>query len=277
MVVRFVSVLLVVIIAGCVGSSAPEESREDYNESAAGEESFIDDHPAYNEPDWKEQASEMVYWEFDRETSEWKPAGTPPDCPEIIMKTPVDIDLATSVLYPGQERTGGYKPHGGFRFDGSDNNIEVRAPFDGYVFRGSRSLVGDEIQYSLDVVHPCGIMYRFGHMLELAPKWERVANEFREPTEGDTRTTNVEPVEVKTGELMATKVGLTNNVFVDWGVYDVRKKNEASQDSEWAALRGGEHASYALCWFELLPPEDEQKIRALPPADGTSGTQSDYC
>ncbi|QQG39659.1 MAG: hypothetical protein HYS81_04800 [Candidatus Aenigmatarchaeota archaeon] len=267
---QFVLLLVIVFVAGCIGGEPYTESIAvpDHGGMAAANESVsIETH----------SGEAIVRWEYDREASEWKPRGDPPECPAVVMQTPVDIDIATSILYPGQERTGDYKPHGGFRFDNSDNAIEVRAPFDGYMFRGSRSLSNGEIQYSLDVVHPCGIVYRLGHILELPPKWAAVAEKFREPTEGDTRTTEVEPVRVETGEVLATKVGLENNVFVDWGVYDLRQRNEASQDPAWAAERGGEHASYALCWFELLPPDDEQAVRALPPADGTMGTTSDYC
>ena len=45
------------------------------------------------------------------------------DCPEkLLFDTPVDLNLVTSILYPGQIRANYFKPHGGFRFDGLGDN-----------------------------------------------------------------------------------------------------------------------------------------------------------
>src|SRR5690349_11122272 len=55
----------------------------------------------------------------------WRAAQTAPACPEQpILRMPADISKVTAILYPGQTRGGNYKPHGGFRFDNSDNNIK---------------------------------------------------------------------------------------------------------------------------------------------------------
>ena len=54
------------------------------------------------------------------------------DCPEkLLFDTPVDLNLVTSILYPGQIRANYFKPHGGFRFDGlgdNNNKITVKIP-----------------------------------------------------------------------------------------------------------------------------------------------------
>ena len=52
---------------------------------------------------------------------------TQSDCPDpFVFQLPIDINKATSVLYPGQIRGGDYKAHGGFRFDKSlPNEITV--------------------------------------------------------------------------------------------------------------------------------------------------------
>ena len=43
-------------------------------------------------------------------------SGTPPACPQQpMLATPVDLSLATSILYPGQVRGNAFKPHGGLR------------------------------------------------------------------------------------------------------------------------------------------------------------------
>ncbi len=43
----------------------------------------------------------------------WKPSGMLPACPDPLIKFPVDLSQATSILYPGQYRGQDYKPHGG--------------------------------------------------------------------------------------------------------------------------------------------------------------------
>ncbi|MBI2019866.1 hypothetical protein HYS94_00385 [Candidatus Daviesbacteria bacterium] len=194
-----------------------------------------------------------------------------PSCPNpLILQTPVDLNLVTSILYPGQERGGEYKPHGGFRFDNAqNNNIEVRAPIDSELQDASRYIEQGEVQYLFEFAHPCGIRYRFDHLLILVPKFAEVVKSLPEPKEGDSRTTHVDPISVKQGEVIATAVGLkgNSNVFVDFGVYDMRGKDRFSQNP-----REG-----AICWFDLLPASDSAKVKSLPPADSVSGSQSDIC
>ena len=97
----------------------------------------------------------------------WRPSRTPPACANPLrILLPVDISKATSILYPGQYRGGDYKPHGGFGFDDNpDQAIDVVAPLTGMAVRGSRYLENGEIQYSIDVISSCGIMYRLDHLL----------------------------------------------------------------------------------------------------------------
>ena len=95
-------------------------------------------------------------------------------CPNpFVFQMPVDIKKVTSILYPGQYRGGDYKPHGGFRFDNSrPDEIKVIAPYNAEVTAGARYPVNGEIQYTFDFSHPCGIRYRFGHLLTLSPKFQ---------------------------------------------------------------------------------------------------------
>ncbi len=222
------------------------------------------------------------------------------NCPDpFIFKMPIDINSATSILYPGQIRGGNYKAHGGFRFDGKKpDEITVTAPYDAKVISGARYPVNGEIQYTFDFEHPCGVRYRFGHLLTLSPKFQAIAEKFPLPEGLDSRTTQVNPeVEVKQGEIIATGVGLNRggpdvfggyNTFVDWGVYDYRKQNEASQRSDWPTLHASEDSDwgkyynsevyqYAVCWFDWISSEDREKVLALPSSDGQSGKYSDYC
>ncbi len=216
----------------------------------------------------------------------------PPACPDPLrLEIPTtEISKATSILYPGQSRTGSfeglggtYKPHGGIRFDNNtDNNIDVVMPYNGSVFRATRFLVDGEIQYGFDIVNDCGVMIRFGHLRELTPEFQVIIDKLPEAIEGDSRATKVEPnVAFKTGDLIATAVGFKNtkNVGFDYGLYDLRKNNEASKDSIYNAAHKdtAESAFHGLCWLDLVSSENEAILKALPGGDGNAGKKSDYC
>lgn len=198
-----------------------------------------------------------------------QPSNQPP-CPDPLLQSPVDLNLATSILYPGQERGGDFKPHGGFRFDNSKTDeIEVRIPMDAQFVEGSRYIEQGEVQYMFDFQSPCGIRYRFDHLLVLTPKFAKIAEKLSQPKENDSRTSRItSEVSVTTGEVIATAVGFrkTNNTFVDLGVYDLRGKNMYQNPR-----------SYAVCWFDLLPASASAKVKSLPPADSKSGSQSTLC
>ena len=210
-------------------------------------------------------------------------------CPDpFIFELPIDINKATSILYPGQVRGNDYKAHGGFRFDHSrTEEITVVAPIDASVVTGARYPVDGEVQYTLEFEHPCGIRYRLGHLLTLTPKFQAIAEKFPLPAGLDSRTTEVRPpITVKKGEIIATAIGLTGdgaggtgqvNTFLDWGVYDYRQKNKASEDPLWAASHNSDTYQYAVCWFDWISAENRAKVLALPPADGVHGKESDYC
>lgn len=192
------------------------------------------------------------------------------ECPTpLLLQTPVDINKVTSILYPGQVRGGDFKPHGGFRFDSSRfDEIEVRAPMDAVFESASRYIEQGEVQYLFDFRTPCGIMYRFDHLLVLAPIFAEAVKDLPEAKEDDSRTSAIrQKLNVKKGELIATAVGFrkNNNVFVDFGVYDMRGKLFQSPREN------------AICWFDLLPPEGAAKVKSLPPADSVSGSQSTLC
>lgn len=232
------------------------------------------------EPESIQEPVSQVSWSFDG--TSWQSSSTPPGCTSpLIMQAPTNLSAATSILYPGQTRGGNYKPHGGFRFDTSQNeDVIVTAPFDAYLVQGSRYIEKGEVQYLLEFVHPCGISYRFDHLLTLATDIATLADSLPQAQVDDSRTTFFnEPLFVKQGDVIATAVGfkLSQNVAVDWGVYDLRSKNEASQDPTWANEHDIQLAHYAVCWFDLLSEENATLVKSLPPGDSTSGSQSDYC
>lgn len=231
--------------------------------------------------------NDVVRWEYNTDGTGYKPYGTPPECPPLEFASPADMSLATTILYPGQIRGqninagDNYKPHGGFRFDNQKtNDMEVRAPFDGYVWRGSRYLVeSGEIQYAFDIVNSCGIMHRLGHLLELSPTFQKLADKFPEAKLLDSRTHETEPIFVKKGDLVAIKIGLKQNVFFDWGAYDLRKENDASKDESYRKKYWDIRwfTFHALCIFDYMPADDQTIIEKLPAADWQAGKSSDYC
>lgn len=222
------------------------------------------------------------------------PPSTPEPLPQsqvactepFILDLPIDISKATSILYPGQIRGEDYKAHGGFRFDTSKpGDITVVAPYEARLIAGARYPVeGGAIQYAFDFEHPCGIRYRFMHLLTLTPKFQAIAETFPLPATTDSRTTFLRtPIDVKRGEVVATAVGVPYggpmgpNTFVDWGVYDYRAQNDASKDPAWAATHQSDTYQHGVCWFNWISAEDKAKVLALPPGDGKSGATSDFC
>ena len=200
-------------------------------------------------------------------------------CPTPLLQTPVDLSRVTSILYPGQERGGNYKAHGGFGFDNAtDNSVTVKIPLDGKITRVVRYREIGEVQYLFEFEGNCGVSFRFDHLRKLTAKFEAVVNAF--PIKEDTRTDLVNPpVAVTVGEVIATEVGFLNNVSVDFGVYDMRQKNEASKDPAWASAHSQYPAdSYGICWFDSLPQADSVVVKSLPSRDGSNnGKTSDYC
>jgi hypothetical protein len=187
------------------------------------------------------------------------------------------------VLYPGQYRNRDYKPHGGFRFDNSkSNDITVRLPMDGQLTGLVQYLEGGEVQYLLTFTNTCGIMYRFDHLYTLSSKLKTIADTLPPPKADDSRSLPLQNgPKMTAGEVVATAVGhpKTNNIGMDFGVYDLRSPNEISKNPEWAALHADkkEQAFYGICWFSLLPAADATRAGQLISKDEPAKTISDYC
>lgn len=274
LIVLGVVVLLVVAIAVLLVLSTREEAKG-ANQTTA---ETMQDQPDYQEQSSSPQSTQPeLMWRLGADG--YEKTGAVPECEDpLLINAPVTLENVTSILYPGQTRGGNYKPHGGFRFDNNSSNAEsVVAPMEGFVVEGARYIAEGEIQYTFDIIHPCGIMYRLGHLRELTPKLQAIADEFPEAT-ADSRTTRVNPsVWVDAGEEIATKIGIISdqNTFVDFGVYDLRQKNEASRDPSYATSHDA-FAQRAICWLDNLG-DDSAEVRSLPAGDPTSGKNSDYC
>ena len=218
------------------------------------------------------------------ESGVWEASNVPPTCPEQpIFSTPVDISLATSILYPGQVRGTAFKAHGGFRFDNQPTNeITLTVPMDAKLVRAAKGLFPEngEVQYGFELIAPCGIWYSFGHIHTLSPKFQEYADKI--PLVSDRSQPQFYDVtpspSLTKGEVIATEVGIehTKIVFVEWQVNDLRHKNGLSIRSAWAKYKD-EFDEYAVCWLDMLPAQDAAKAKALPGGDSVSGKKSDYC
>ena len=223
-------------------------------------------------------AASTAIWSFDG--TNWKPDSPAPTCADpFVVQTPVDMGQVTGALWPGQSR-GGYKGHGGFSFDlGDVDNVEVRAPVGSHLVQASKYLNGDDEQILLFFSAPCGFFYRFDHVRGLSPKIADALKVIPTPTSNDSRTTRISPpVWIEQGEVVADSVGIPNfNIFVDFGLYDVRTPNNVVPNSAWADLFANdkEFGHYGVCFFDYLPGSDGDFMRSLP--TGKEGTTSDYC
>lgn len=272
-VVEAVIAILILSLIGFVGwkvFTSQKTSKQDNSSSTQNQ-----DTNSSSEPDgliWQQTADG------------WQSTQTPPACPaQPMLRSPVDLSIVTSILYPGQKRGTDYKPHGGFRFDNTAGNaVTVSAPLDGYIVRGSNYIAEGEVQYTFDIINNCGVMVRVGHIRELSASLQKIADAWLAPS-ASSATQQIDPVVyIKRGDTIGTKVGIltSGNTFFDLGVYDLRQENEASKSASYqsAHSQDKELSWHAVCWLNTwLPSKDASIIAKLPSADTVSGKTSDYC
>ena len=121
--------------------------------------------------------------------------------------------------------------------------------------------------------------YRFDHVRIVSPKLEDALKNLPPATPGDSRTTYISPpVWIEQGEVIGTSVGIfPSNIFVDFGLYDVRAPNNVIPNLAWADLYAAdkEFGHYGVCFFDHLPGNHSDIMRSLP--TGIEGSTSDYC
>jgi hypothetical protein len=218
----------------------------------------------------------------------WTTNGSPPPCPKIDWTFPIDdVGIVEAVLDPGQVRGGDYKAHGGFLL--TDSNVMVRSPLDGYLVGAAVYLERQpndpsskaEIQYILDIQHPCGYAVRFDHLKVLSPEIATALSAV--PVREDSQGTMLNPpVRVTRGQVLATTVGHTEysvNRAFDFGVYDARavQPNRRSRAELLAFGPSGELGMYAVCWLDLFGSEKASTLRALPRTTTEAAQGSDVC
>ena len=210
-----------------------------------------------------------------------------PACPDPILQiSPVDIALATEILYPGQYRGGDYKAHGGFRLQ--TGAAAIKLPFDARIVGANRyieTVPGTDqrvLQYLLTFEHECGVQVRFDHLYTLTPAIQAVMDTTPEAKLDDTRSQPLENGPSFTaGTVIATAVGMPEigNTGFDFGLYDLRTPNEISKNPTWAALHENysSQAYYGRCWIDYLSePVKQRALQILPLATDDRGA-SDYC
>ena len=248
----------------------------------------------YGQVDWDYIPRSMkVRWDFDNSLNKWIRTSNNkivPKCDEpFIINSPVDLNLVSGILYPGQIRGTDYKPHGSFRFDDLVNNeVEVRAITEGYVKKVAKYEDEWSEQKLLFYVNPCGIMVMHDHLVDVSPKLQELYDTIPLGENGDSRTTDVSDKDVKLekGELIATSVGYEyfpggandKNIFVDFGLYDLREENGVIYSNELRSEHTNinEYGQYARCWLDYLSNKDGEYLSSLPPG-GSEGSVSDYC
>jgi hypothetical protein len=234
------------------------------------------------------QGRTFVEWSWDGEN--WKPMGTAPDCKSpLTVESPADTGKITNVLMPGQVRGSDFKPHGGLSSDSPANNSLVVATVrDAYLYRGAQYIAEDmgqtAVQYMFDFMDSCGIMFRFDHLATLTDQFKAYDKQMPVPQLNDSRTTvfNDHPF-IPKGTVVATEIGIkpTKNSFFDFGVYDLRQRNEASKTdlykTDQLRISDKEQSFYAVCWFDLLPTAQKAIVKGLPQRGGEAQGGSDYC
>jgi len=229
-----------------------------------------------------QESSDEVRWQVDR-NGEWSSTGNPPDCgpfEKLFTTFPIETQHLTQFARPGRTGMGGtiYIGHGALRTDNSiHDEVTVRFSAEGFsLAHVSRRFQGDssEEQIKLEFIHPCGILIRLDHLARLSNRWALIVEEV--PVGTDSRITflpqNVHFVAA--GEILSEGVGHAANPYLDFGVYDLREKNNIASyvASDWPDDKGT--VDYGICWSTFFGLEIENVLSELPAG---SNPLSDYC
>ena len=227
-----------------------------------------------------------VVWRFDGK--EWISQGSVPQCPSPLIPTGelLDFSKVLSIVQPGQIRGGSYKPHGGLRwseFGGVVKGISIKAPFDGEIVAAAQYISEGNYQFTINIIHPCGIMLRLGHLLEPSDSIMKILNTIPPAIENDSRESFLSGTFIKKDQLIASEVGMVPpaspdslGTFMDLGIVDLRKKNPAL-DSNFKSNADIKYALYSVCWYEgnYFSDSDRARVLNLPFSNGDA--TSDYC
>ena len=234
------------------------------------------------------KAKAPVTWSWNGKDA-WLPSGKAPSCRNFRMQAPAQVAALDGWLPPGRlnETAKYYKAHGALRFTDPSANGTVSAAVDGYFVRGAAyrenrdgqmNGPGSTVQYLVDIQHPCGFLVRYDHLRTLSPALQRIFDRSI-PVGEDSRTTNVKPVKISKGQVLATAVSVPDQPSprqFDFGVYDLRRQQQSLHSGAWLADHGSgaELADFAVCWPRLMGSTGVQ-VAALPNIAAQDGT--DIC
>jgi hypothetical protein len=210
-----------------------------------------------------------------------------PDCTDVGWQLPLrDLSIVEGRLEPGQIRGGDYKTHGGFRMKTAE--VDVLSAINGaitsvaaYRETATGEISGGEVQYFVEIQHPCGIQVRYDHLKVLSASIQQIFTDNKVVVGSDSRTTRIQPpVPIKAGDLIATTVGFVDtgtNYFFDFGAYDLRAPQPSKRSAAELKTMGpsGLLGQYGLCWYDLFGAKNATAIRAIPVGSTEQG--SDYC
>ena len=229
------------------------------------------------------------------ETGEWSPSSTPPKCgplEDMFNVFPLDIAVVDVFTPPGLPGGNGsyYVSHGHVRSQNTPHNqIDVKFPAEGFsLYAVNRRLedyyieeketdtikhiVDDEEQVKLEFHHPCGIKIMIDHIAQINDRWSEIIKNVPVLL-NDSRVTFMPDGQyfVESGEVLGYAIGHATNTYLDFGVYDLRSKNDSAEmlARDWPEYAST--ASHAICWTDLFGAETQKLL------EGKAVSSSDFC
>ncbi len=229
-----------------------------------------------------------VQWQYDFNNATWVSQGVVPKCPTPLISTSelTDFSKIVSIVQPGQSRGGSYKPHGGLRwstFGTYVKGVTITAPFDGEIVGAVHYTVSGIYQFGINIIHPCGVMLRMGHLQEPSEYMTVVLKGLPPAAENDSRESVLRGVFIKKGQVIATEVGMplpalpdSLGTYIDLGILNLLTKNPALSAS-FVSNAEVKYSLYSLCLYEgnYFSDVDKARLLSLPFANGDA--TSDYC
>ena len=227
-----------------------------------------------------------VSWRFNG--SAWVSQGDVLNCPTplIAQGALLDFSKVLSFVQPGQTRGGSYKPHGGLRwseYGGYVKGVTITAPFDGEIVGVAQYKEGGIYQFLVNVIHPCGVMLRLGHLLEPSDFMKNILKNIPPAIENDSRESFLSGIHIKKGQVIATEVGMpppalpdSLGTFMDLGILNLRARNPILP-LNFSSNADPRYSLYSLCWYvgDYFSAADRTKVVSLPFSNGDA--TSDYC
>ena len=227
-----------------------------------------------------------VGWHFNG--SAWVSQGEALNCPTplIAQGALLDFSKVVSFVQPGQTRGGSYKPHAGLRwseYGGYVKGVTITAPFDGEIVDVAQYKQGGIYQFLVNIIHPCGVMLRLGHLLEPSDFMKDILRNIPPAIENDSRENFLSGVYIKKGQVIATEVGMpppaspdSLGSFMDLGILNLRARNPILP-LNFSSNADPKYSLYSVCWYKssFLSEADRTQVMSLPFSNGDA--TSDYC